>query len=356
MTGLLRRRCPSLGMALAGAFLIGLGANVAGAQTSDPKPARTAPASAQRTADPTFAADVTAGEALLRARQYEQAMDRFEAALRVSPEDASAHQGEVRAATTWALDEIHAQRPEHAMEILERGIQQLPKEPELLQDFGIEATALGQFAIAEQALQAADKLRPHDPKTVYGLARLELERQQMPEAERDLKAYLALRPKDATAYYGLGHLYAMQQHDDLARAAFEQSLELQPNQTESYYQLGQLELQAHQDEQAGKNFGEVLTRAPSHAGALTGLGQVALRAKDYARAEQLLAAAEKADPNYATPHYFRGLALVKLGRKDEAEEEMRKGDSRPHVSSPQSGGQSGSEDVTKPSLPGGGLR
>ena len=75
----------------------------------------------------------------------------------------------------------------------------------------------------------------------------------------------------------------------------------------------------------------VLARAPHHAGALTGLGQLALRAKQYATAEQWLREAEESDPTYPTPHYFRGLALAKLGRKDEAQQEMQRGDSRPHA-------------------------
>ncbi len=282
---------------------------------------------------------VATGEALLQERRYREAMDAFEAALAASPANAAAREGEVAAATAWALEGVRQGHPEQAMEVLERGIGVLPTEPELLRSFGIEATTLKQFPIAEQALRAADAARPHDAKTVYALARLETEEQHLPEAERDLQAYLALRPDDASAYFGLGHIYAMRQQTTEARAAFAHSLTLQPSQTESYYQLGQLDLEAHQDEAAQKEFAQVLARAPQHAGALTGMGQLALRAKDYAGAEQLLAAAEKSDPAYQTPHYFRGLALAKLGRKDEAAEELRRGDSRPHAVVPGAAGE-----------------
>lgn len=290
----------------------------------------------QAGADGTQSANATAASdtALVQAKRYSEAMDRFEAALATSPGNLEARRGETAAAIGWAAEEAQQQHPEKSMTILERAIQHLPDEPELLVSFGLEAITLGQLPIAEQALRAADKLRPGDLNTTYALARLEIEEGHLPDAERDLKAYLAVRTQDASAYFGLGHVYAMEQRDADARAAFEQSIKLQPKQTESYYQIGQLDLEAHRDEEARAMFARVLTRNAHHAGALTGTGELELRVKHYAEAERLLAQAEQSDPTYRPPHYFRGLALAKLGRKDEAEQELQRGDSRPHATGP----------------------
>lgn len=288
--------------------------------------------------DSTITALLASARTSLREQRYDNAMEQFEAVLKAVPGSEGARRGEADAAIGWALVELQQQHTDTAMEILVRGIRQVPDDPELLTDFGVEATALGQFPIAEQSLRTADKVRPNNAKTVYGLARLDLERQHMPEAEKELKAYLELKPQDASAYFGLGHLYAMQQRPDEARAAFERSVQLQPTQTESYYQLGQLDLDAHKDPEAEREYGKVLERMPQHAGALTGLGEIALRAKEYAKAEQYLAKAEKSDPNYQTPHYFRGLALAKLGRQDEAKQELARGDSRQHATAPEGAG------------------
>jgi tetratricopeptide (TPR) repeat protein len=274
-------------------------------------------------------AGVSAGEASLQARRYSEAMDRFEATLDQSPKDAAARRGEVTAATEWAATEVQQQHPDVAMGILERAIRRLPDEPALLRSFGLEATALGQFPIADQALHAAEKLKPGDPETVYALARLEIEEQHLPDAERDLKAYLAARPGDASAYFGLGHVYAMEQKNNEARQAFETSIKLQPRQTESFYQIGQIDLNVQDDAGAEAAFAKVLARDPRHAGALTGMGQLALRQKRFAEAEQYLSKAEASDPGYAPSHYYRGLALARLGRKEEAAEELKRGDSRP---------------------------
>lgn len=290
-------------------------------------------------------------DALLNAHRYSDAMDRYEAALTANARNEQARNGEVAAANAWAAEQAHQGHAEQAMEILERALVRLPNEPKLLVSFGLEATALGQFPIADQALHAADKLKPGNPETIYALARLEIEEQHMPDAERDLKTYLALRPKDATAWYGLGFAYAMEQRNEDARKAFEQSIALQPQQTESYYQLGHLAAEAHQDAEAQPLLEKALSRNPKHAGALTDMGQIALRAKDYVKAEQLLADAEKSDPGYATPHYYRGLALARLGRKEEAEREMKLGDSRPHATSPTPSTPAGSTAQPAPQQP-----
>jgi tetratricopeptide (TPR) repeat protein len=94
-------------------------------------------------------------------------------------------------------------------------------------------------------------------------------------------------------------------------------------QTESYYELGQLELEAQHDAQAEPLFHKVLERDPAHGGALTGMGILAFRRKEYAQADQYLAKAEKIAPEYQPAHYYRGLALMRLGQKQEADRELQ---------------------------------
>jgi Flp pilus assembly protein TadD len=254
--------------------------------------------------------------------------------LSLSPQEEAARKGESTAATQLALSARRDGHPEIALEVLRHACEKEPDDPQLLLDRGIQATDLEQLPEAEQSLHAARALAPKNLTILYALARVEIEEQHMPDAERDLKAYLAVKPSDASAHYGLGHIYAMQQRTAEARAEFETSLKLQPKQTESYYQLGELDLEAHQDAQAAPLFQRVLAAAPNHAGALTGMGELSFRAKQYATAEHYLAEAEKADPGYPLPHYYRGLALARLGRTEEAQAELRKGDSRPHATVP----------------------
>lgn len=279
-------------------------------------------------------ANLALGRLLLSRHQDPEAMDRFETILALDPQHAEARRGEVAAATELAVASRRAQRPDRALLALRHACERLPDSAELELDRGLEALELNQYPEAEEALDKAGGLAPADPAVLYARARLETAEQHTAAAERDYRAYLALRPGDATAHYGLGYLLAALLRTGEARREFEASIRLRPRQTESYLQLGQLALDAHQDAEARRLFERVLARDPNHAGALTGMGELALRSREYAAAEQMLLHAERSDPAYSRPHYYRALALVRLGRQEEARREFAQSDGREHAADP----------------------
>ena len=262
------------------------------------------------------------GEIFLQDHLYPEAMDRFEAVLGMQRTNSEARKGELSAATELALTAKRADHPDVALQVLQHALTRLPDDPQLLFEAGTEAYDLHRLDEASNALNAARKLDAHNLDLLYALAQLEIDQQHMSAAEADFRAYLALRPTDASAHFGLGHVLAMVEHTEEARTEFERSIQLQPVQTEAYYQIGQIELDAQHDGAAEPLFRRVLARNPNHGGALTGMGILAFRAKDYAGADRQLAAAEKTAPDYGPAHYYRGLALARLGRKKEAEDEL----------------------------------
>jgi len=279
-------------------------------------------------------ANLAVGILLLSQHRDPEAMDRFETILAQDSHHAAARKGEVAAATELAVSSRRDNHPDLALAALRHACEKLPDSPELQLDRGLQALELNQFAEADEALHTAQKLAPANPTILYALARLETAQQHMPQAERDYKAYLAAHPNDATAHFGLGYIYVALLRTEDARREFEASIRLQPQQTESYYQLGQLALEAHHDEEARPLFERVLARDPNHAGALTGLGELSFHNKDYTTAEQLFAHAEKSDPTYTRPHYYRGLSLARLGRNEEAQQELQQSDGRQHATAP----------------------
>jgi tetratricopeptide (TPR) repeat protein len=280
-----------------------------------------------------ISANLAVGSLLLSEHRYPEAMDRFETILAQDAHHVAARKGEVAAVTALAVSSRRDNHPDLALAALRHACEKLPDSPDLQLDRGLQAFELGQLPEADEALHAAQKLASANPTILYALARLETEQQKMAEAERHYKAYLAARPNDETAHFGLGYVYAALLHTEDARREFETSIRLRPQQTEAYYQLGQIALDAHHDLEAKPLFERVLARDPNHAGALTGLGELAFRDKDYSRAEQLLAHAEKSDPAYTRPHYYRGLSLARLGRNEEAQHELQQSDGRAHASS-----------------------
>jgi tetratricopeptide (TPR) repeat protein len=109
---------------------------------------------------------------------------------------------------------------------------------------------------------------------------------------------------------------------DKAVAEFQESIRLQPAQSEAWYQLGDIALKQQQFEQALTDFGHTLDRNPRHGGALAGSGEALFREKQYEKALDFLDRAIAAAPDYQTGHYYRGLTLSRLGRKQDSEKEL----------------------------------
>lgn len=274
-------------------------------------------------ASPTNAAANNAlGKLYFSEHRYPEAMERFEAVLATNLRDPDARRGEVSAAVALAL-QVRATSPDAALACLQHARENLPDDSTLLTDLGIQAQAMNLLPLANESLSAALKIKPDDLTALYALARVETDQMHSESAEKHFRAYLAVRPDDATAHYGFGHLLQMQLKTAEAKKEFERSIELQPVQTESYYELGQIALDAQHDAEAEPLFRKTLARDPNHGGALTGMGIVSYRAKSYAEAEGYLAKAIVSAPSYQPAHYYYSLALAHVGKKAEAEQQLK---------------------------------
>jgi tetratricopeptide (TPR) repeat protein len=246
------------------------------------------------------------------------AMDAFELALSSHSDDVAAQHGEVNEAIAQALTLRTTGHMNSALAVLARARAYVPDDPKLLMDFGLQADAMRLYSDADKALSKAHQLAPGDAQILYGLARVELDEQKMPQAETNLRAYLVMNPDDATAHYGLGHLLHMMQRDDEAERELQRSIQLQPQQTESWYQLGEIALSRNQPEQAKQDYDKVLQRDPNHGGALTGLGILAYRAKDYPGASDYLSRAVNVAPNFPAAHRFYAMVLARQGQHQQS--------------------------------------
>jgi tetratricopeptide (TPR) repeat protein len=269
------------------------------------------------------AANLIFGDLLLQEHHDPEAMDRFETVLATDLRSAAARRGELAAVTELAQHMRQLGHPEAALKALQHAHAKLPDDAQLLVDLGIQETELGDTSDALEALHAAREIRPDDPMILYALAHAQFQGQQMADAEESFRAYLKLRPMDASAHFGLARVLEVTQQPAGARAEFQRSIELQPVQTESYYELADMELKAGRDDAAEESLRKTLARDPHHGGALTDMGEICFRRKQYDDAESWLEQAISAAPEYAQAHYYHGLVLAKLGRKDESARELR---------------------------------
>ena len=261
-------------------------------------------------------------ENALSQEDFVAARDNYEAILTADPANPAAQAGEVSASEHLALNARAAKDMNAALGHLLRARKFAPDNPRLLYDLGVLEDELGLYQEADEAVTRLLQLSSSEDKTVYLHARIQLDSGRLSEAEASMATYLSAVPSDATAHYGMGRIYQLQQNNDKAKEQFNTSLTLQPNQTESHFQLADIFLKSGDFQQAILEARKVLARDPHHGGALTVLGTAQYRLKDYPSSAQTLTAAIAAAPDYQTGHYYLGLALAKLNRKQESEEQL----------------------------------
>ena len=250
------------------------------------------------------------------------ARDRYEALLARNPADAAAQAGEVHASEQLALHYRAAANQEEALRALLRAQKLVPDDGHLLYDLGVMEEELRLDHDADGTVAHLLQVSPGDPKALYLAARVKLDLGQLPEAETDMRRYLLAKPDDATAHYGLGHILQQAQQPGPAAAEFEKSVALMPVQTESYYQLGQLALEGSEYARAVEEETHVLARNPHHGGALVVTGTAWFRLKQYDKAAAALEQAVTYSPEYQPGHYFYGLTLARLGKKEQSDAEL----------------------------------
>jgi tetratricopeptide (TPR) repeat protein len=142
---------------------------------------------------------------------------------------------------------------------------------------------------------------------------------------RELKEVLAIEPRSAEAHTLLGIAYSTIGTRDLkgeAIAEFRQALDLQPALVPVHFYLARLYLDIGRQARARDELEAGLAQAPGHPEFLTLLGETERQMKNPARAEDLLRQALRADDSFAQAHYFLGLTLLDLGKRDAAIAEL----------------------------------
>ena len=211
---------------------------------------------------------------------------------------------------------------DEALRLLRDARKYAPDNANVQYEFGIVALRLSLDEDAVEAFRRTLKLRSNDALAVYNLGRAFMELSKFDDARIEFADYIKRRPNDASGYCALGMTLAALERSSEAREQFERSIALAPGQTDSYYRLGLLDLGSGDYDKATQNLRRVLDREPKNAAALTALGRVDFEQKNYAEAVSLLQQAVDSDPSVREAHYYLGLSLARLGRKDESAEQL----------------------------------
>lgn len=197
---------------------------------------------------------------------------------------------------------LRANRPDAALELLERATKADPRRAQGWSDLGTALIRLERLAEARAALRRAVKADPRFAEATLNLVAVLLMGERYDEAEKALRAALGARSDHPALHERLGHVLLQQRRLDEAEAAYRRAVETAPTFAEGRVELAGLLVE--QD-----RFGEALELLAPLAAAPSGkvhyLRGVCLRALGQER--EGLAAVAQARGLILAPYEKRGL-------------------------------------------------
>src|SRR5262245_34251152 len=134
-----------------------------------------------------------------------------------------------------------------------------------------------------------------------------------------------LNPADASAHYQLGLIYQKRGELDAAVGSFKRAVEIDPSEVDAHYQLGRVARQQGRLNEAVQHFERVIQLDPAHSQneIWRETGLVYYDAGQFPDSLEMFDKFLDKRPSDAEARYWRGMTLDKLGRENEAIQEMQ---------------------------------
>jgi tetratricopeptide (TPR) repeat protein len=257
------------------------------------------------------------GKVALARRDYKLAIERFEEALKLSPESTRLRQplatayratgDRARAEQNLALYSVEGFEPQ----IVDPAVEQMGAKAassRALYRRGKRAIEAGRFDLAETSFRAAAEADPKDAGALafLGLAQVNLGRDE--EASRTLEKALSLDPGNPLAHLSLGVAYDRRGLDDKAREQYEATLQHDPANAQARVYLADAQMRLDQPAAAVELYRQVLADTPDALRIQLSLAMALVKAKRFADARKALEGAFAAQSNNASI----GNALARL--------------------------------------------
>ena len=180
-----------------------------------------------------------------------------------------------------------------------------------------------EFDRAEVEFRDVTVLAPDYPRGYYNLGLLALRRERYDDARGYFLQTADVAPGYTEAYHVLGTEALKRRRFEEARAAFQRAVALHPTDAKAHAQLGLIARRTGDFATAEAEYLAALRDDPGNREVLNNLGEIYLQRRDWARALEYLTAALDRDPGFLDAAYNRGVALVGLERRDEAQAALR---------------------------------
>jgi len=205
------------------------------------------------------------------------------------------------------------------------------RDPDDVRTRHLFAVALHRAGRRDEALEQFQKVVEQKPETPYlielGVAYASLER--MDESEATFQRALESAPGHPGALYHLGNLTRRRGNTTEAISLYRQAVQAKPEHLMAQFQLAESLRQAGQLEPAYRGYERVVSLDPkappelrAFDAALLQLASIDLQMGATERAVEFLEVLVGATPEHPTAHLLLGQALSKLGRQEEAKQQL----------------------------------
>lgn len=185
------------------------------------------------------------------------------------------------------------------------------------------ADLAGNKDLEDRALARLVEVGQNQPEFHLLLGKAYLNHQDYDKALQEFQLAAQADPKLPFVHFNLGLALMNKQNFAAARDEFRKDIALEPDVASNYDQLGTAYSYLHQESEAEKCFREAIKRDSNLASPHFGLGKILRGQEKYPQALAELDIAEKLLPDDYHIRFVRGQVLMRLGRKQEAQEELK---------------------------------
>lgn len=190
-------------------------------------------------------------------------------------------------------------------------------------NLGYAELALGQTGQAVESFTEATRLNPRQVEAYIGRAKAYEDRRAFDAADQDWKSALGLASRSVDVRLGRGAYFLRQARHELALEEFTAALRIDPDEADARYNRGLTWLALDRMEEADRDFTRLLQDYPNDAGAYFNRARARAGRNDRAALADYAKASELS-PGWASPWFFAGKLLDKLGREAEANRQFRR--------------------------------
>jgi protein O-mannosyl-transferase len=209
-------------------------------------------------------------------------------------------------------------RFDEAVDQFQRALRIDPNDSDAVYNLGNALARQGNFEAAGKQLQYALQVNPRNAMAAYDLGNVRVRQGRFDEAMNQFERALKTDPGLTRAHYNIGNLLTQQGKLDEAIAHFRQVMLLAPEDGRAPYHLGQIFSRQGKFDEAIRHYRLALRIDPSNLKARYYLAVALAEQGDFEGASKEFRESLRADPNLSEAHAGLARALTAQGKKDEA--------------------------------------